>query len=235
MAVNKDVQDKYEEDYHTGKIAKDFGGFSEAHWTNSGRWRTTAVNIVSLLKDRTPGNPRILEIGCGPGSLVKEFKAILPGCQPVGLDISFYALSNKIFPDLNLIRACASELPFQSNIFDMVMAFDVIEHLPYPYMGKILSEVIRVSKDTVDFMITVPLRDRDGTENKLESEGVMEHYIVQPHQWWVDEISKYGFAPYINSETDELVNWSEALADRGFPFNMAPENQFILFVKDSNV
>ena len=95
----------------------------------------------------------ILDIGCGAGGNIKilgEFGSV------TGLDISEEALkfarTHGVFKDL--ILGDAEYLPFPDGAFDLVSAFDVLEHVPDD--RKAITEIFRVLKRGGYALITVP-------------------------------------------------------------------------------
>lgn len=73
----------------------------------------------------------VLEIGCGDGRLAEIVKKI--GADYTGIDISEQAVNickakgiSAIVHDVNM------PLPFESKTFDVVMIFEVLEHLFLP-------------------------------------------------------------------------------------------------------
>lgn len=236
--ISKDLALQYEKDYHTGAIKGSFGGFDEVHWTNNDpRWEQTSHNLnrffFSSYASHVGQELSILELGAGMCSLTPKLirhahESFHYNAKVVGLDISQYALEKAVDPTVSRTRACASALPFVSNCFDFVLAFDVLEHLPYATFFKdALSEIDRVLKPKSFLIVTIPLKNLDGTENILESQGIIEHYVVQPHDWWVKELDGAGFRyfshlPYLKEDEDALNQ---------FPFNMSPYNHYMMFVK----
>ncbi len=75
---------------------------------------------------------KVLDIGCGSGygsaELSREANSV------VGLDISAeavaHARSHFPLPNVRFLAASASSIPFAASTFDLVTAFEVIEHLP---------------------------------------------------------------------------------------------------------
>jgi ubiquinone/menaquinone biosynthesis C-methylase UbiE len=80
---------------------------------------------AALLK---PGD-RILEIGCGIGTVVHEL--VQQGYDVQGTDISRVAIEygrNK-YGDIRLDVQPAEQLPFEDGSFDVVLSFDLFEHI----------------------------------------------------------------------------------------------------------
>ena len=109
---------------------------------------------------RTPsGNkqrPRILDIGCGNGSL-SNFIA-QQGYEVVGIEESESGikLASENFPDCKFIQGSIYNLPYQKleDKFDVAICLEVIEHLFYP------KELVRAAKKVLKpngrLMITTP-------------------------------------------------------------------------------
>lgn len=93
--------------------------------------------LLEMLSPKTLLNqqkPRVLDLGCGNGSLSQLIAK--QGYEVVGVEESEsgfkFACLN--FPDCHFIQASIYELPFSEleNSFDIVISSEVIEHLLYP-------------------------------------------------------------------------------------------------------
>lgn len=106
-------------------------------------------NYLSVLKSLKPAD-KILEVGCGEG-IVSVFAA-KRGISITAVDISranllaAKELANKegVENKISFIEGDAENLPFDDNSFDVVIADNVLEHLPSFEKG--LREVKRVTK-----------------------------------------------------------------------------------------
>lgn len=80
---------------------------------------------TSLLKS----GDRILEIGCGIGTIVSELAG--QGYDVRGTDISRVAIEygRAKYPGVRLDVQPAEELPYESGTFDVVLSFDLFEHI----------------------------------------------------------------------------------------------------------
>lgn len=103
---------------------------------------------------------RILDIGCGSGTLLKKLsKIVKPGVELFGLDISerLCEITRKNNPQAKIICGDAEALPFNDSQFDFVFMTEALEHmLNY---NQALSEVRRVLRQGGIFIVTVPNRD----------------------------------------------------------------------------
>ncbi len=85
---------------------------------------------------------KILEIGCGIGSVVYELSQT--GYDIIGTDISSEAIvyGQKKYGNINLEVQPAEGLPYKEKSFDIVLSFDLFEHIAM--IDKHVSEVYRV-------------------------------------------------------------------------------------------
>src|SRR5215510_16182906 len=126
------------------------------HWWFVGRREIVFTQIeealgISLVTPAFPGL-RILDIGCGTGATMDHLKRY---GQPHGIDLSELPLRfSRRRGHQRTLRASATELPFDSESFDLVTALDVIEHLDDDTKG--LSEIRRVLKPGAPAVIFVP-------------------------------------------------------------------------------
>jgi len=86
-----------------------------------------------------------LDVGCGTGDLVAMLRKF--GIDAYGVEISNHALEladKSVRPFLK--QADIVDLPFDTDKFDLVLTFDVLEHLERGKIKKAINETIRVSK-----------------------------------------------------------------------------------------
>jgi SAM-dependent methyltransferase len=123
---------------------------NEQWWWEIGR----RALVKSLLKRYDRGGPRhqILEIGCGGGALIQDLR---PYGSAAGIDVGEPAVRNCYNRGLNTVAlGDAMALPFQDELFDVVIAVDVLEHVKDDM--RVLDEIYRVSKPSATIILTVP-------------------------------------------------------------------------------
>lgn len=95
---------------------------------------------------------RILDIGCGTGTLVVKLKRQYTAAQVVGLDPDANALQRahikaaRAGVSVELEQGFADELPYQSESFDRVFSSFMFHHLNTQERENMLREVLRVLK-----------------------------------------------------------------------------------------
>lgn len=87
----------------------------------------------------------VLEIGCGTG-VTASYLTKKSSAEVTTLDIDL-----ELDPD---VGGSIHRLPFSENHFDTVVAFEVLEHIPYDLFKKALIEIGRVTKKKT--IISVP-------------------------------------------------------------------------------
>ncbi len=99
-------------------------------------------------------NVRILEIGCGIGSIVFELNK--EGYDITGTDISGEAITYglKKYGDIKLDVQPAEDLQFEDQTFDVVLSFDLFEHIAR--IDRHISEVYRVLRKNGFYLFQTP-------------------------------------------------------------------------------
>nr|WP_225753784.1 methyltransferase domain-containing protein [Actinotalea sp. Marseille-Q4924] len=112
--------------------------------------RTAATSAAYLLPFLQPGQ-RVLDVGCGPGSITVDLaRAVSPG-EVVGVDraraavdLTRDAAGAADLPNLSAEVADVLDLPFDDASFDVVHAHQVLQHVPDPVAA--LREMRRVTR-----------------------------------------------------------------------------------------
>jgi ubiquinone/menaquinone biosynthesis C-methylase UbiE len=101
-----------------------------------------------LLPELRP-DMRLLDVGCGPGSITRGFAERLPSGQVVGLDLSRETLAAaredaaaRGLDNVVYQEGSVYDLPFLDGSFDVVYAHQVLQHLREP--SGALREMLRV-------------------------------------------------------------------------------------------
>jgi len=133
----------YDRDYYSGRKGEHKIGYVESWW---GQMFHGLANLYRALLIKLYLNPKnCLDVGCGTGGLVRALRQL--GIDAYGVEISPTALkltapSLKPFVKLGDIN----KLPYQNDQFDLVLTFDVMEHLERSKIRQALGETFRVAK-----------------------------------------------------------------------------------------
>lgn len=132
----------YDREYYIGK--KGHSRFSPDTWY--GRIVRNAVNFYRAFIIKTTLNPKTcLDVGCGTGELIRWLRFF--GIEAQGVEVSKDALDiaePSIQPYVK--EADIVKLPYEDNQFDLVVTFDVLEHIERGKIKQAVSETVRVSK-----------------------------------------------------------------------------------------
>ncbi len=96
---------------------------------------------------------KILEVGSGTGYMVKTLRN--EGYDITGTEVNdnYIQFSQDEF-GIKLLKLNDKKLPFKNNSFDIVMSFDVLEHIPNT--NQHLKEVKRVLKEDGQYIFSTP-------------------------------------------------------------------------------
>ena len=169
---------KYDKEYWDGDRRYGYGGYKY-----DGRWEVVARDLIKEygLKDGC----KILDVGCGKGYLLYEFKKLLPNCEIRGFDISEYAIKNaKEEIKENLFIYNASDVyPFGDEYFDLVVSITTLHNLKIYQLKNALKEIERVGKNK--YIVVEGYRDEKELFN-LECWALTAEMFLRPDEWiWV--------------------------------------------------
>jgi SAM-dependent methyltransferase len=106
------------------------------------RWSSYYYQLSEILKLQIKS---MLEVGSGDGVLMQYIR------KNTDIDYKNLDVAEDLNPD---ILGGINKIPVEDETFDLVCAFEVLEHLPFDQFEKSILEMKRVSKDYV--IISVP-------------------------------------------------------------------------------
>src|SRR5918993_3994173 len=124
----------------------------QSHWWHTGRRKIIAAFVEEICRRVSDRRPRILDVGCGTGA---NLIMLSNYGDAEGVDVSEDALAFCRERGLDKVRLGAGEaLPYEDGTFDLVTAFDVVEHMDDDLAG--LSEMRRVLRPGGRVLLFVP-------------------------------------------------------------------------------
>lgn len=177
-------------------------GHAPAALRQHGR-RTAAEAAAFLLPELRPGM-RLLDVGCGPGSITRDLaKRLAPG-EVIGLDLSRETLAvarqdavARGLGNLQYQEGSVYELPFPDAVFDVAYAHQVLQHLREPAAA--LAEMLRV----VCSGGLIAVRDVDwGTVSYWPRDPWIDRFIEVHLQTWY----RNGGEPRLGRQLRALCN-----------------------------
>ena len=138
---HRSIARRFDKDFFDGDRLFGYGGYSY----HPRFWKETVKRFCSHYQLKT--NASILDIGCGKGFMLHDFKNLMPDATIAGIDISSYAIENSM-GDVRLFLQVgnANALPYRDHFFDLVISINTIHNLPLDECKQALKEIMRVSK-----------------------------------------------------------------------------------------
>jgi len=118
----------------------------------------------------------LIDVGCGDNALVKQLRKLNQDGEYIGIDFAC--------TDADIVADVVDGLRhIDSKHYDMLTAFDVMEHMRPGQLHAAISTMQRISKQ---FMMTISFRESLHTVN-----GQPLHMTVQPDIWWMHALDGY--------------------------------------------
>lgn len=131
---------------------KEYYVLEREHWWFKARAKILYSLILKSLQNKKKDQLNILNIGAATGK-TSELLSAFGNVTSLEYDQDCCAFTNHIL-NLNIINGSILDLPFSSEEFDLVCAFDVIEHVEDDLKG--ISEMKRVCKPGGTIVVSVP-------------------------------------------------------------------------------
>jgi SAM-dependent methyltransferase len=118
---------------------------AESYGRFMGRWSEPLARELVGLLDLLPGG-RVLDVGCGPGALTAVLVDRVGAEAVSAIDPSapFVAANRERFPGVDVRQGAAESLPYDDDVFDLVLAQLVVHFMADPVAG--LREMGRVTR-----------------------------------------------------------------------------------------
>lgn len=118
------IAKKFGQDYFDGPRRLGLGGY----YYNPKYFTNVVRDFIDQYKLKS--NAKILDVGCGKGFMMKDFKDALPDAEIYGIDISEYCYENAMVEVKDNIKiGSCDDLPYPDNYFDLVISIATIHNL----------------------------------------------------------------------------------------------------------
>ena len=93
----------------------------------------------------------VLDIGCAGGGTYQICKEVNQALSYTGIDISpeLIRLARKQYPNIHFEQYNGHNIPFSSELFDLVFSIGVLHHLPH--WQDMIIQMVSISKDYIVF------------------------------------------------------------------------------------
>lgn len=159
---HRNVAREFGKEYFDGDRLFGYGGYQY----HPRFWQATVRKIHDYYK--LSKGASILDVGCGKGFMLHDFKEAYPDLSVAGLDVSGYAISNaledmKPYLQVGDVRS----LPYPDHSFDLVISINTVHNLPLKECKEGLLEIERVRRGH-SFIVVDAWRDPGERERMLQ-------------------------------------------------------------------
>ncbi|SDO66884.1 class I SAM-dependent methyltransferase [Desulforhopalus singaporensis] len=109
--------------------------------------------LTTLAGKHTSVHKNALEIGCGTGRLLSRWELLYHDVTAVDAHPDLVAIAARNNQKATVVHADVTSLPFDDNVFDNILSFDVLEHVDDVSM---LQEARRVAHKNSRLLLSAP-------------------------------------------------------------------------------
>lgn len=178
------IAKQYDVEYWDGERDTGYGGYR-----NDGRWKRVCDELIKHYDLNQMSN--ILDIGCGKGFLLSEFKNSFKIYNVQGIDISQYAIDQADETVKEVInKQSAQDLSsYKNKEFDLVVSINTLHNLYIDELVSTLSEIERISKKS--YICIESYRTEEEKWNLMRWQLTCECFFT-PKEWkWIFDLAKY--------------------------------------------
>ena len=166
---------KFDKDFFDGDRNNGYGGY----YYNERFWINVVPDFIKFynLKD----GDKILDIGCGKGFMLYDFKKANSNFEVQGIDISEYAIKNAK-PEVKdyLKIGDAKTLEYPDKYFDLAISITTVHNLELEDCKQGLREIERVSKNK---FITVDAYSNEKEKELMYAWNLTAKTILHTEEW----------------------------------------------------
>lgn len=195
--IMEDLKTIFDEKYFEDGVRSRVSAYENYKWMPE-RTIREASSIINTLQFNN-----VLDYGCAKGFMVYALRLL--GKDAYGVDVSEYAITH-CHPKVKDYLSVIDRVDEIKGGWDLIIAKDVLEHIPKERIPNVLSEFRSRCKQ---LFVAVPLGD--GKRYRIrEYEMDVTHVIREPEEWWLTTIVEAGFRiKYFDYEFGHLKeNWT---------------------------
>ena len=172
----------FDHDYYENGVKKKVSGYENYTWMPT-RSIPEAISICENINFSSA-----IDFGCAKGFLVHALN-LVSDLEIIGVDISKYAIDNCLPQVKEKVMVMNETLSALNIKTDLIIAKDVLEHIPEDEIDSILSDFYLCCEQA---LLIIPLGDNDKFRIR-EYEMDVTHVTKKDEEWWFGKIRKSGF------------------------------------------
>jgi 2-polyprenyl-6-hydroxyphenyl methylase / 3-demethylubiquinone-9 3-methyltransferase len=207
------------------------GAFAALHWLAAAR--------ATLIPPPDPDGAKLVDLGCGAGLLAPHLPA---GYMHIGVDLNAAALEQAAARGVRTIEADVTRVPLPDGVADVVVAGELLEHVPDP--EAVVAEMARLLRsggtavfDTIAdtrwarlSLVTVGERMPGGPPPRIHDPAL----FVSPTRLR-RAFSSHGIAVSLRGLQPHPLDYVRFLLDRSRPVRMIPTRSLAALYQGSGV
>jgi ubiquinone/menaquinone biosynthesis C-methylase UbiE len=138
-----------------GVLDKEYAIARQTKRSHIYRLKRRTFEVLESIGTFHPAKPRaILDIGAADGLMLNNLKEAFPAATCIGIEYANDLIACSKSKTICLLRGDALALPMKDNVFDVVIATAIIEHVSDPI--QLVLEAFRVLRKNGIFIMTTP-------------------------------------------------------------------------------
>lgn len=174
--AHRQVARQFGKDFFDGDRLYGYGGYNY----HPRFWQATVKRFRDYYN--LPEDASLLDVGCGKGFMLHDFKELMPNMTVAGIDISEYAIANakeEVKPYVQV--GDAKEIPYPDNSFDLVISITTVHNLPLEDCKRSLAEIQRVTRQHA--FITVDAWRNEAEKQRMEQWNLTALTYMHVDDW----------------------------------------------------
>jgi len=172
----RNIARKFGKDFFDGDRRYGYGGYNY----NPKYWKDVVLDFKEYWNLNSKSS--ILDVGCGKGFMLYDFKRLIEGINLNGIDISSYAIENCHNEVKQILKTGnAKKLDFADNEFDYVISINTVHNLELNECVDEIKEISRVSKK--GSFITVDAYRNNEEKKRMYDWNLTAKTILSVNEW----------------------------------------------------
>lgn len=172
-------------------------------YTDDPGWLPTA----SVLRHHMhPQRNSVLEVGCATGWFVKAARSL--SLDAYGVDVSAWAIAHPAPGMVNFIFEQSIVNVDDGDLFDAVVSFEVLEHVPEDVVPDALTAMIDATRSGGLWVHRIALAD---SAHDHHADDDATHVTIRTREWWMEQFHAAGG---LFPRTDIEADFDAAFEDR---------------------